>query len=169
MKKFWLLMTIVLLFSLSYKVSAESKSTNMKLTVDVKQTVTLGEGMWTKVPVTITNNSDIPVRNVTAKASIKDPDKVYIDGNGIIFESEFIEGNYKASDDANKKSGNFKIRTDMDFTSKTVPIVISIRYYIAETNEFKEQEETIYVRVEAPEKPINPSIEISKLPHSGKF
>lgn len=137
--------------------TSEQQPTDLKLTVVAPQTVTMGEGGRVEISVDIGNNSNIGIKRLTAQAQIDNPDKAYIDGNGIIFEN---------NNDLRSNTGvhgRFFIRTDRDFTSKTVPVNINLRYYIAKTNEFREQQEKIYIRVTAPKKPVNPAIEITKL------
>ncbi|WP_308534300.1 hypothetical protein [uncultured Peptoniphilus sp.] len=129
----------------------------MKLTVRTAQTITIGEGGSAAVEVIISNNSNISVKRLTAQAYIKDPDKAYIEGDGIIKEiSDSIPSQ-------TGRKGYFYIKTDANFSSKTVPVDIKLRYYIEDSNKFKEQSETVYVRVDAPEKPVNPAIEIAKV------
>ncbi|WP_138159581.1 COG1361 S-layer family protein [Peptoniphilus catoniae] len=159
MKKLYLLLAFLLLLPFSARVEAggEGETFNMKLAVSAPQTITIGEGGGAVVKVGITNNSPNSINRLTATAKIKDPDKVYIDGKGEIIPPE---NNSISSNET--KSGYFKIRTDADFTSKTIAVEINMRYYIKDER-FMEQSETIYVRVEAPDKPINPSIEIKKM------
>ncbi|EFI41462.1 COG1361 S-layer family protein [Peptoniphilus sp. oral taxon 386] len=146
---------LILIGTVSEKTYATSVSN--KLTVIADQTKEVGEGGYVVVGVNIKNNSNIPVKRVTAQAFIENPDKAYIDGDGYILSAGY---NFNNSSD---NIGNFRIRTDADFTTKTVPIKIELRYYIEKTNEYVEQKETIYVRVVAPEKAVNPAIEISKV------
>ena len=133
----------------------ESLVSDIKLSVKADQTINLGEGRNAKVNVKVHNNSPADAKKVTAQAIIKDPDNVYISGDGYLFEGKSISS-------GSKSSGSFTIKTDEKFESKTVPVTINLRYY-NENNVIQEQEETIYVRVIAPEKAINPSIEIVKM------
>lgn len=160
MKKLFINFLIILLILLEpIGVLAEGQSI-IKLTVIAPQTIKIGEGGACKVGVEIYNNSNIAVKRLTARAFIENPDKAYIVGDGIIFEND------SSMPSNGSKTGSFNLSTDADFTSKTVAIKIKLNYYIENTNERIEQEETIYVKVEAPEKPekpVNPAIEISKV------
>ena len=128
---------------------------DVKLSVKADQTINLNDGRSATINVKVNNNSPSDANNVTAQAIIENPDKVYIDGNGYLFEGEEIRKN-------SSQNGSFKISTEDSFESKTVPVKIILRYY-NEDNIFQEQEETIYIRVIAPEKQVNPSIEIVKM------
>lgn len=130
------------------------KISNIKLTVKADQTINLTEGRDANINVRVTNNSGEEAENVSAQAIIENPEKVYISGDGYIKENKNL-------DSGDNFSGNFKIKTDENFESKTIPVKINLRYYVG--NNFQEQDEIIYVRVIAPEKAINPSIEIVKV------
>ncbi len=155
-----ILLAILLSFNSLSTVCAEGNpgvTSPIKLDVVAPQTVTIGEGYSTQIPVEVKNFSPEYVSKVSAQAYIDNPDKAYIQDNGYIFQNTELNS---------EKSGygSFYIRTDADFTTKTVPIQIKLRYY-DEANGLHEQTETIYVRVEAPEKPakpVNPALEITQ-------
>lgn len=159
MKKFLtIFLSLILTFtSFPSLVSASSMTTNDgKLDVVANQTIDLGEGGSANIPVTIKNNMlQGTAKKVTAQASILNPDKVFIGGDGFI-----LNGNENISL-GSVKNGTFNIYTEKDFTTKTVPVTITLKYYV--NDQFQTQTETIYVRVNAPEKPINPAIEIRKV------
>ena len=118
------------------------------------QTINLTDGETAAVNITLNNPSNEEnISGISVQAFIENPDKVYVDGDGYAVNNGSIGQN-------NSLSGTFYLRTEKDFTTKSVPIKLKLRYYVNQT--FLEQEETIYVRVIAPEKPVNPSIEISK-------
>lgn len=159
MKKFLtIFLSLILTFtSFPSLVSASAVTTSDgKLDVVANQTIDLGEGGSANIPVTIKNNMlQGTAKKVTAQASILNPDKVFIGGDGFI-----LNGNENISL-GSVKNGTFNIYTEKDFTTKTVPVTITLKYYV--NDQFQTQTETIYVRVNAPEKPINPAIEIRKV------
>ena len=160
MKKIIVYVLALILLIGSYPVGtyAEGENTNnsnVKLIVRANQTVQLGDGEAASIGVTIENPTDSKIETLTAKATIENPDKVYIDGDGNLFRGA------KDLSDIKSASGEFRIYADRDFVSKTVPIKIEMNFYL--NNQLLTQTETIYVRVNAPEKPQNPAIEISKV------
>lgn len=156
MKKFTIyLLLILLLFNSSIVSAGNVKTTsNLKLNVSAPQTINLTDGEAAAVNITLNNPSNEEnISGISVQAFIENPDKVYIDGDGYAVNNGSIGQN-------NSLNGTFYLRTEKDFTTKSVPIKLKLRYYVNQT--FIEQEETIYVRVIAPEKPVNPSLEISK-------
>ncbi len=151
-------------------------SSNIKFTVTADQTTYVKDGGYWDINVSIRNTSQsyrppvtdekgnpytdsngniverMPEQNdaysVTAKATIANPDKVYIDGSGILFPTQDILINQSAQ-------GRIQLKTSADAESATVPVTISIDYY-DNSNKLQTTTETIYVRLDAPEKPSNP-------------
>lgn len=131
------------------------KKEPVSLDIVADQTTNLDSDNSAVINVTIRNNSRSVATNVTAKAIIENPDKVYIDGDGYIFQNE-----RKISNNGDER-GSFRIKADKFFESKSVPIKIQCKYY--DGNDFKSTESTIYVRLIAQPKKENPAIEISKV------
>ncbi len=165
MKKFLtIFLSLILTFtSFPSLVSAGSITENVgKLDVFANQTTNLSEGGDAKVDVTIRNNifsgndtNKAIVKNLTVQAVIVNPEKVFIKNDGYVFKDGVdIAPN-------SEMPGSFSIVAEKDFTTKTVAVNIILKYYL--NGQFQTQTETIYVRVNAPEKPINPAIEIRKV------
>lgn len=135
----------------------ETPAPNLKLNVNAPQTINISDGTAAAVDITVSNPSnEANIYGLSVQAFIENPDKVYIDGSGYAIQNSTIDAGGSFT------SGTFYINAEKDFSTKSVPIKLNLRYYV--NNTFVEQDETIYVRVVAPERPVNPAIEITKSP-----
>lgn len=155
MKRFTIyLLALLILFNSNFVSASTPVTHGLKLNVSAPQTINLNDGEAAAVTITVNNNSsEENIRGISVQAFIENPEKVYIDGDGYAINNGEINTNSFIN-------GTFYLRTERDFKTKSVPIKLKLRYYVNDT--FTEQEETIYVRVVAPEKPVNPSLEVSK-------
>lgn len=137
-----------------------------KILVSVNQTIDMQNSELKRVNISV-NKSNMNGKDIdflTIKASIKDPDKVYIHGDGnVVFDkdSSTVTKIPDGSDNANVVTGYFDLRTDSGFQGGTVPVTLDLQYKI--TGNFVTQQETVYVKINAPTRPVNPAIEIKKV------
>lgn len=133
------------------------RSVDIKLNVrTVDQTIKMGTNNVATATVEIQNpTSNVDVTDLTAQAVIDNPTTVFVNGDGYLFNG------VKDSIAAKKsKTGTISLRTENIKESTTVPVKIVLRYYV--NNDFREQVETVYVRVEV-ENAKDPAIEIRKV------
>lgn len=150
MKKLYLYIITILLFVSSTVFAAST----IKLNVSAPQTVNIADQTSVAINISVTKpDSSVNISGLSVQAYIENPDKVYIDGDGYAIQKATLDS---------VTNGTFYLSADKDFSTKTVPIKLKLRYYA--DNSFTEQEETIYIRVIAPEKNVNPALEISKSP-----
>ncbi|NLY19954.1 MAG: LPXTG cell wall anchor domain-containing protein [Tissierellia bacterium] len=159
-KKIAFLLLMILLINIGGQVFASPLvSSNVNFTVKAKQTTFVKDGRYWNIDVDIENNSydenDI-ANNVIVKASITNPDKVFIQGNGVIVDNKQIKPK-------NYENGTITVQAQGDAESATVPINIDIEFYDATGKLQSYPTQTIYVRLDAPEKPSNPIIEVKQL------
>lgn len=141
---------------------ATGKEDYGKIIVSVNQTINMAANGSQQVPVTININNmkGREVTNLTLKASIKDPDKVYIAGDGYLYnESDKVfDARLNNNLTDGKFTGYFDIVTESDFVGGTIPVTLDLQYDIG--GERVTQQETIYVRINGSS---NPAIEIKKV------
>lgn len=158
-KLFIILLALILILPMG-QVFATGGGANIKLNVrTVKQTIEMKSSDNQDYPVEIQNpTTNVEVKDLTAQAVIDNPTTVFVNGDGYLFNG------VKDSIAAKKsKTGTISLRTENIKESTTVPVKIVLRYYV--NDNFVEQIETIYVRVEvSPEsKATDPAIEIRKV------
>lgn len=119
-------------------------------TVDADQTVDMTNNRKKSINIRIKNSSNADAKNVTATASIQNPENVFISGNGIIVNNRSIS-------EGSSASGSITLETTEDFQSQTIPVKINIKYYNG--SNFETQDEIIYIRATAQ----SPSLEIKKV------
>lgn len=124
--------------------------------VETDQTIEMGDDRMRSIDVNIENVSPGNAENVSVKAEIENPTNAFIVGNGYIFQNKSI--NHNSDED-----GSFKIETNDNFESATVPIKIIIKFKNEHKSDFETQEETIYVRVKTKDNAKTPAIEITKV------
>lgn len=150
---------------------------NDRLIVSVEQTIETGSMGIRRVPIKIDksklDNNGFSVSNLSAQVFIQNPDKAYIEGDGYVTNSE----NPNSSSTSNRifdfkngdyENGNFFIKTESDFQGGSIPVTISLDYDVVDKNdsnnkERTSQQETVYVKINAPQKATNPAIEIKKV------
>lgn len=141
---------------------ATGKEDYGKIIVSVNQTINMAANGSQQVPVTININNmkGIEVTNLTLKASIKDPDKVYIAGDGYLYNGsdKVFDARLNNNLTDGKFTGYFDIVTESDFVGGTIPVTLDLQYDIG--GERVTQQETIYVRINGRS---NPAIEIKKV------
>lgn len=141
---------------------ATGKEDYGKIIVSVNQTINMAANGSQQVPVTININNmkGIEVTNLTLKASIKDPDKVYIAGDGYLYNGsdKVFDARLNNNLTDGKFTGYFDIVTESDFVGGTIPVTLDLQYDIG--GERVTQQETIYVRINGSS---NPAIEIKKV------
>lgn len=139
-----------------------------RLIVSVDQTIeTSIRGIWA-VPVRLDKSKfgDAKINNLSGQVSITNPNKAYIDGDGYLNKTQ-----NNGDRNANNKIFNFEktsteeayffIKVDSDFQGGSVPVNISLDYDVDDVR--TSQQETVYVKINAPSKPVNPAIEIKKV------
>ncbi len=138
-----------------------------RLIVSVDQTIeTSIRGIWA-VPVRLDKSKfgDAKINNLSGQVSITNPNKAYIDGDGYLNKTQNNgdrNANNKIFNFANStEEAYFFIKVDSDFQGGTVPVNISLDYDVDSVR--TSQQETVYVKVNAPTKPVNPAIEIKKV------
>lgn len=133
-----------------------------KIIVSVNQTINMSANGSQQVPVTINVNNmkGREVTNLTLKASIKDPNKVYIAGDGYLYNGQNKVFEAKLNNDLTDRTltGYFDIVTESDFVGGTIPVTLDLQYDIGGQRET--QQEIIYVRITGRS---NPAIEIKKV------
>lgn len=141
---------------------ASGKEDFGKIIVSVNQTINMAANGSQQVPVTINVNNmkGREVTNLTLKASIKDPNKVYIAGDGYLYNGQNKVFNVQLNNDLTDQTftGYFDMVTESDFTGGTIPVTLDLQYDIG--GERVTQQETIYVRINGRS---NPAIEIKKV------
>lgn len=141
---------------------ATGKEDYGKIIVSVNQTINMAANGSQQVPVTININNmkGREVTNLTLKASIKDPDKVYIAGDGYLYNGsdKVFDARLNNNLTDGKFTGYFDIVTESDFVGGTIPVTLDLQYDIG--GERVTQQETIYVRINGRS---NPAIEIKKV------
>lgn len=141
---------------------ATGKEDYGKIIVSVNQTINMAANGSQQVPVTININNmkGREVTNLTLKASIKDPDKVYIAGDGYLYNGsdKVFDARLNNNLTDGKFTGYFDIVTESDFVGGTIPVTLDLQYDIG--GERVTQQETIYVRINGSS---NPAIEIKKV------
>lgn len=141
---------------------ATGKEDYGKIIVSVNQTINMAANGSQQVPVTININNmkGREVTNLTLKASIKDPDKVYIAGYGYLYNGsdKVFDARLNNNLTDGKFTGYFDIVTESDFVGGTIPVTLDLQYDIG--GERVTQQETIYVRINGRS---NPAIEIKKV------
>lgn len=158
-KLFIILLALILILPMG-QVFATGGGASIKLNVrTVKQTIEMKSTDNQDYPVEIQNpTTNVEVKDLTAQAVIDNPTTVFVNGDGYLFNG------VKDSIAAKKsKTGTISLRTENIKESTTVPVKIVLRYYV--NDNFVEQVETIYVRVDvSPEsKATDPAIEIRKV------
>lgn len=133
-----------------------------RLIVSVDQTIDMFNYERKPVNVSVHNdNTGRTIKDLSVKASINEPNKVYIDGDGnVIFNSSksYVEETLAIG---KKTTGTFNIKADTGFQGGTVPITLDLQYKV--DKQIFTQKETVYVKINAPTKPVNPAIEIKKV------
>ena len=141
---------------------AAGKEDYGKIIVSVNQTINMAANGSQQVPVTINVNNmkGREVTNLTLKASIKDPNKVYIAGDGYLYNGQNKVFNVQLNNDLTDQTftGYFDMVTESDFAGGTIPVTLDLQYDIG--GERVTQQETIYVRINGRS---NPAIEIKKV------
>lgn len=171
MKKFTsILLALIMLFTINTYAEGSSGIANPggRLIVSVDQTIeTSIRGIWA-VPVRLDKSKfgDAKINNLSGQVSITNPNKAYIDGDGYLNKTQ-----NNGDRNANNKIFNFEktsteeayffIKVDSDFQGGTVPVNISLDYDVDSVRTY--QQETVYVKINAPTKPVNPAIEIKKV------
>lgn len=161
MKKFTsILLAFIMLITIN--TYATGKEDYGKIIVSVNQTINMAANGSQQVPVTININNmkGREVTNLTLKASIKDPDKVYIAGDGYLYNGsdKVFDARLNNNLTDGKFTGYFDIVTESDFVGGTIPVTLDLQYDIG--GERVTQQETIYVRINGSS---NPAIEIKKV------
>lgn len=185
MKKFTsILLALIMLFTINTYATENPKETNQgsnnggktgtiiqdqnnqfqmgRLIVSVEQTIDMYN--FERKPVTVTvfnNNTNRTIKYLSVKASINEPNKVYIDGDGnVIFNqpNEYVKDKLAINE---KATGTFYIKADTGFQGGTIPITLDLQYQV--DKQIFTQKETVYVKINAPTKPVNPAIEIKKV------
>lgn len=161
MKKFTsILLALIMLITIN--TYAAGKEDFGKIIVSVNQTINMAANGSQQVPVTINVNNmkGREVTNLTLKASIKDPNKVYIAGDGYLYNGQNKVFEAKLNNDLTDRTltGYFDIVTESDFVGGTIPVTLDLQYDIGGQRET--QQETIYVRINGRS---NPAIEIKKV------
>ena len=161
MKKFTsILLALIMLITIN--TYAAGKEDFGKIIVSVNQTINMSANGSQQVPVTINVNNmkGREVTNLTLKASIKDPNKVYIAGDGYLYNGQNKVFEAKLNNDLTDRTltGYFDIVTESDFVGGTIPVTLDLQYDIGGQRET--QQEIIYVRITGRS---NPAIEIKKV------
>lgn len=157
-KLFIVLLALILILPMGQVFATNPiRSVDIKLNVrTVDQTIKMGTNNVATATVEIQNpTSNVDVTDLTAQAVIDNPTTVFVNGDGYLFNG------VKDSIDAKKsKTGTISLRTENIKESTTVPVKIILRYYV--NGDFREQQETVYVRVEVANAK-DPAIEIRKV------
>lgn len=157
-KLFIILLALILILPMGQVFATNPiRSVDIKLNVrTVDQTIKMGTNNVATATVEIQNpTSNVDVTDLTAQAVIDNPTTVFVNGDGYLFNG------VKDSIDAKKsKTGTISLRTENIKESTTVPVKIILRYYV--NGDFREQQETVYVRVEVANAK-DPAIEIRKV------
>lgn len=157
-KLFIVLLALILILPMGQVFASNPiRSVDIKLNVrTVDQTIKMGTNNVATATVEIQNpTSNVDVTDLTAQAVIDNPTTVFVNGDGYLFNG------VKDSIAAKKsKTGTISLRTENIKESTTVPVKIVLRYYV--NNDFREQVETVYVRVEVANAK-DPAIEIRKV------
>lgn len=157
-KLFIVLLALILILPMGQVFATGGASIKLNVRT-VKQTIEMKSSDNQDYPVEIQNpTTNVEVKDLTAQAVIDNPTTVFVNGDGYLFNG------VKDSIAAKKsKTGTISLRTENIKESTTVPVKIVLRYYV--NDNFVEQIETIYVRVEvSPEsKATDPAIEIRKV------
>lgn len=157
-KLFIVLLALILILPMGEVFASNPiRSVDIKLNVrTVDQTIKMGTNNVATATVEIQNpTSNVDVTDLTAQAVIDNPTTVFVNGDGYLFNG------VKDSIAAKKsKTGTISLRTENIKESTTVPVKIVLRYYV--NNDFREQVETVYVRVEVANAK-DPAIEIRKV------
>lgn len=170
MKKFTsILLALIMLITINTYAEGGSGITlpGGRLIVSVDQTIeTSIRGIWA-VPVRLDKSKfgDAKINNLSGQVSITNPNKAYIDGDGYLNKTQNIgdrNADNKIFNFANStEEAYFFIKVDSDFQGGTVPVNISLDYDVDSVR--TSQQETVYVKINAPTKPVNPAIEIKKV------
>lgn len=143
------------------------KSPGGRLIVSLAQTIETGtNGIWiVSVRIDKTKFGETPINNLSGQVSITNPTKAYIDGDGYLNKTQNIADRNASNRIFNfgnsAEEAYFFIKVDSDFQGGTVPVDISLDYDV--DGERTSQQETVYVKINAPTKPVNPAIEIKKV------
>lgn len=133
-----------------------------RLIVSADQTIDMFNFDRKSVNVSVHNdNTGRTIKYLSVKASINEPNKVYIDGDGnVTFSSNnsYVKDSLAINE---KATGTFYIKADTGFQGGTIPITLDLQYKV--DNQVYSQKETVYVKINAPTKPVNPAIEIKKV------
>lgn len=171
MKKFTsILLALIMLFTINTYAAGGSGTvlSEGRLIVSLAQTIETGtNGIWiVSVRIDKSKFRDAKINNLSGQVSITNPNKAYIDGDGYLNKTQNI-----GDRNANNKIFNFEktsteeayffIKVDSDFQGGTVPVNISLDYDVDDVR--TSQQETVYVKINAPTKPVNPAIEIKKV------
>ena len=153
---------LALIMLITINTYATGKEDYGKIIVSVNQTINMAANGSQQVPVTINVNNmkGREVTNLTLKASIKDPEKVYIAGDGYLYNGsdKVFDARLNNNLTDGKFTGYFDIVTESDFVGGTIPVTLDLQYDIG--GERVTQQETIYVRINGKS---NPAIEIKKV------
>ena len=153
---------LALIMLITINTYAAGKEDYGKIIVSVNQTINMAANGSQQVPVTINVNNmkGREVTNLTLKASIKDPNKVYIAGDGYLYNGsdKVFDARLNNNLTDGKFTGYFDIVTESDFVGGTIPVTLDLQYDIG--GERVTQQETIYVRINGRS---NPAIEIKKV------
>lgn len=153
---------LALIMLITINTYATGKEDYGKIIVSVNQTINMAANGSQQVPVTINVNNmkGREVTNLTLKASIKDPEKVYIAGDGYLYNGsdKVFDARLNNNLTDGKFTGYFDIVTESDFVGGTIPVTLDLQYDIG--GERVTQQETIYVRINGRS---NPAIEIKKV------
>lgn len=153
---------LALIMLITINTYATGKENYGKIIVSVNQTINMAANGSQQVPVTINVNNmkGREVTNLTLKASIKDPEKVYIAGDGYLYNGsdKVFDARLNNNLTDGKFTGYFDIVTESDFVGGTIPVTLDLQYDIG--GERVTQQETIYVRINGRS---NPAIEIKKV------
>lgn len=171
MKKFTsILLALIMLVTINTYATGGSGTvlSEGRLIVSLAQTIETGtNGIWiVSVRIDKSKFRDAKINNLSGQVSITNPNKAYIDGDGYLNKTQNI-----GDRNANNKIFNFEktsteeafffIKVDSDFQGGTVPVNISLDYDVDDVR--TSQQETVYVKINAPTKPVNPAIEIKKV------
>ena len=138
-----------------------------RLIVSVAQTIETGtDGIWiVSVRIDKSKFGDSKINNLSGQVSITNPNKAYIDGDGYLNKTKNIADRNASNKifkfENSTEEAFFFIKVDSDFQGGTVPVNISLDYDVDDVR--TSQQETVYVKINAPTRPVNPAIEIKKV------
>ena len=164
-----ILLAFIMLITINTYAAGDPASTGQgnqfqmgRLIVSADQTIDMFNYERKSVNVSVHNdNTGKPIEYLSVKASINEPNKVYIDGDGnVTFSSNnsYVKDSLAINE---KATGTFYIKADTGFQGGTIPITLDLQYKV--DNQVYSQKETVYVKINAPTKPVNPAIEIKKV------